>query len=242
MQTVFDPASSAAWNAIDTVLLDMDGTLLDLHFDNHFWLEHVPRRYAELRGISVAAAKKELERRYRSVEGTLDWYCLDYWSRELGLDIPLLKAEVEHLIRVHPQVPEFLDLLQAAGKTRVLVTNAHQKSLQLKMHKTALGDRLDLVVSAHDLGLPKENPAFWERLRRRVRFDPRRTLFVDDSVAVLESARSWGIRHLLHVLRPDSRQPARPRGDFAAVADFGSLTGGLRKFAQVLELSEEPGG
>ncbi|HBT55971.1 MAG TPA: haloacid dehalogenase, partial [Pseudomonas sp.] len=30
------------WNAIDTVLLDMDGTLLDLHFDNHFWLEHMP--------------------------------------------------------------------------------------------------------------------------------------------------------------------------------------------------------
>ncbi|MCP4043692.1 MAG: haloacid dehalogenase, partial [Gammaproteobacteria bacterium] len=32
------------WNSIHTVLLDMDGTLLDLHFDNQFWLEHVPLR------------------------------------------------------------------------------------------------------------------------------------------------------------------------------------------------------
>ena len=30
----------------------MDGTLLDLHFDNHFWPKHVPRRYSEKHGIS----------------------------------------------------------------------------------------------------------------------------------------------------------------------------------------------
>ena len=30
------------WTSIDTVLLDMDGTLLDLRFDNWFWQEHVP--------------------------------------------------------------------------------------------------------------------------------------------------------------------------------------------------------
>ena len=36
-----------AWRDIDTVLLDMDGTLLDLHYDNHFWLE--PVSYTHLR-------------------------------------------------------------------------------------------------------------------------------------------------------------------------------------------------
>ena len=30
------------WTRIDTILLDMDGTLLDLGFDNFFWREHVP--------------------------------------------------------------------------------------------------------------------------------------------------------------------------------------------------------
>jgi len=48
------------WGDINTVFLDMDGTLLDLNFDNHFWLEHVPQRYAEARGLEPAAAKVEL--------------------------------------------------------------------------------------------------------------------------------------------------------------------------------------
>ncbi len=228
------------WNAIDTALLDMDGTLLDLHFDNHFWLEYVPQRYAEKHGLSPDAAREELMRRYRAVEGTLDWYCVDYWSRELALDIPLLKAEVEHLIRVHPHVIEFLQQLKRLDKTRVLVTNAHQKALQLKMRKTALGEHLDQVISAHELGLPKENPAFWSRLRQQVNFDPRRTLFVDDSLPVLESARDFGIRHLLHVLRPDTREPVRQESGFPALADLAPLVHELRLAADVLELGEEP--
>ncbi|HOP18299.1 MAG TPA: haloacid dehalogenase, partial [Gammaproteobacteria bacterium] len=69
------------WNDIDTVLLDMDGTLLDLHFDNHFWLEHVPRRYAEARGIGLEESSRELMARYQDIQGTLEWYCVDHWTR-----------------------------------------------------------------------------------------------------------------------------------------------------------------
>ena len=218
------------WDEIDTVLLDMDGTLLDLHFDNHFWLEYVPQRYAEQHGLSLEAAKAELLQRYQQVEGSLDWYCVDYWSRELALDIPLLKAEVEHLIAVHPHVLDFLQLLGKAGIARILVTNAHQKALSLKMNRTRLGDYLDQVISAHELGLPKENPVFWERLARRVQFDPLRSLFVDDSIAVLESARAYGIAQLLYISRPDTRQGVNPSSGFAAVEDFAPLNEGLRRF------------
>ncbi len=48
------------WSQVDTVLLDMDGTLLDLHFDNRFWNEHLPRCYAQARGLDEAAARAEL--------------------------------------------------------------------------------------------------------------------------------------------------------------------------------------
>lgn len=216
------------WSHIDTVLLDMDGTLLDLHFDNHFWLEHVPRRYAEARAMPFAVARDELHARYRDIQGTLDWYCVDHWSRELGLDIALLKEEVEHLISVHPNVIEFLDLLASAGKQRVLVTNAHQKSLQLKMRRTRLGERLDGIVCAHDLGLPKEDAGFWPRLQGQQAFDPQRTLFVDDSLPVLRSARAYGIGELLAILLPDTRQARRQVDEFPAVAGFGELLPGLR--------------
>ncbi len=215
------------WAKIDTVLLDMDGTLLDLHFDNHFWLEHVPLRYAQKHGLSVEAARQELMARYARVEGTLKWYSVDYWSRELALDIPLLKSEVEHLIAVHPHVLDFLQRLGEAGKSRVLVTNAHQKALQLKMRKTRLGRHLDQVISAHELGLPKENPAFWERLGREIQYDPRRTLFIDDSLPVLRSAREYGITHLLCMLQPDATQPARETHEFKALRHFQPLLDGL---------------
>ncbi len=220
------------WQRIDSVLLDMDGTLLDLHFDNHFWLEYVPRCYARARGIAEAEARDRLHARYRDILGTLNWYCVDHWSRELGLDIALLKEEVEHLIRVHPHVTEFLDQLERAGKRRVLVTNAHQKSLELKMRRTRLRDRLDHVVCAHDLGLPKEDAGFWPRLEEAEPFDPRRTLFVDDSLPVLRAARRYGIAHLLAIRLPDRRQPERRVDEFPAVRGFSELLPGLRDYAE----------
>ena len=188
------------WNAVDTVFLDMDGTLLDLHFDNHFWLEHVPLRYAQARGIAQDRASAELLALYQSREGTLEWYCIDHWSRELGLDIALLKEEIDHLIAVHPHVTDFLEALAARGKRRVLVTNAHQKSIALKMEKTRLAGHFERIICSHDLQAPKESADFWPRVQALEPFDRERTLFVDDSPSVLRAARNYGFRWLLGVL------------------------------------------
>ncbi|MES9937647.1 MAG: GMP/IMP nucleotidase [Sedimenticola sp.] len=211
------------WNQIDSVFLDMDGTLLDLHFDNHFWLEHVPARYAEARAIPLEQAKRQLMELYKSIEGTLEWYCVDHWSRKLGLDIALLKEEVDHLIAVHPHVVDFLDAMKQGGKRVVLVTNAHQKSLDLKLNRTQLGGHFDNVICAHDLGLPKEDVGFWDRLQVVEPFSKERTLFVDDSPSVLASARNYGIRWLLAVLMPDTKSPPREAGDFDAIHDFSEI-------------------
>lgn len=214
------------WSQVELLLLDMDGTLLDLHFDNHFWLEHVPRRYAEAYGISRRAAREQLSARYQSIEGTLEWYCVDHWSRELGLDIAMLKKEVGHLISVHPNVVDFLKAMREQGRRTVLVTNAHQKSLALKLDRTRLGSHLDSIVCAHDLGLPKEMPEFWEKLQEVEPFDPQRTLFVDDSPSVLASAREYGIRWLIRVLKPDTKAPVREAEGFPAIHDFSELIPG----------------
>ncbi len=205
------------WSAVDTVLLDMDGTLLDLRFDNLFWREIVPARYGELHGLDTAEAKRRLEPRFAAREGTLEWYCLDHWSRELGIDIAQLKGEVEDHIDFLPDVPEFLGAVRAAGKRLVLVTNAHRASLAVKLRRTRLDDYLDAIHSSHDLGLPKEAPEFWERLRALEPFDPARTMLVDDSLAVLRSAHAYGIGRVVAIRRPDTTRPAREVDDFHAV-------------------------
>ena len=212
------------WSRIDTVLLDMDGTLLDLHYDNHFWLEHVPHRYAQARGLALEDARAELRQRYRQVEGTLEWYCIDYWTRELGLDIALLKQEVEHLIAVHPDVLEFLQAVRTRGKRLVLVTNAHGKALALKLRRTRIGNHFDAVVCAHDLGLPKERIEFWDRLHGVQPFERTASLLIDDSLAVLRAARAYGITELLCVTTPDSKLPRRNVEEFPAITGFREIT------------------
>jgi len=211
------------WNSIDTVLLDMDGTLLDRRFDDHFWLEHVPRTYARRHGMELDAAKTLLYRMFRSQEQTLNWTDLDYWSARLQLDIPLLKREVDHLIAVHPFVVEFLLFLRRHGKSVHLVTNAHGKTLDLKLRKTRLGAYFSGVISAHDLGLPKEDPAFWGRLRQRIPFEPDRTLLGEDSETNLATAAAYGIRHLIFVSRSSSvEQPVASRR-FLSIHYFSQL-------------------
>jgi len=211
------------WSTVDTVLLDMDGTLLDLRFDNLFWQQVVPDRYGEVHGLGPDEARRELEPRFAAKQGTLEWYCLDYWSRELGLDIARLKEEVEDHIDFLPDVPEFLRAVRAAGKRLVLVTNAHRASLAVKLRRTGLAAYLDAIHSSHDLGLPKEHADFWVRLREREPFEPPRTMLVDDSLPVLRAAHAYGLGRVVAIRRPDSTRPARTIDDFHAVDGLPEL-------------------
>lgn len=211
------------WNTIDTVLLDMDGTLLDLNFDNHFWQQHLPLRYAEHHGRDREVVRQELMARFKAHEGTLPWYSVDFWSDALALDLMVLKEEVAHLIDIHPGVPEFLTAARAGGKRVLLVTNAHHKSLTLKMARTGLSVHFDAMITSHELGLPKEDVAFWDALREVQPFDPARTLLVDDTIAVLESADRYGIAELRAICRPDTCQPERLPTRFAALNSFRDL-------------------
>jgi putative hydrolase of the HAD superfamily len=216
------------WADIDTVLLDMDGTLLDLHFDNYFWLEHLPIRWSEITGISVADAKAQLQAEYAVLQGKLDWYCLDYWGKRLQLPITELKREVMHKIAMRADVPAFLLALKDSGRQVVLVTNAHPGSLSLKIERTELSNYIDVLISTHEFGVTKESQALWHKLQQRLGFDPKRTLFVDDSLPILQAAADFGIRHLLAVANPDSQQPVRDIRDFASITDYSVLLDDIR--------------
>lgn len=215
------------WTRIDTVLLDMDGTLLDLHFDNYFWKEFVPLRYAERHGLAHEQAKQQLVPRFKAMEGRLEWYCLDYWSADLQLNIAALKRELAALIAVHPHVIEFLEQVRCSGRHVLLVTNAHRDSLALKMEKTCLEPFFDAIVCSHDYGLAKEQAGFWGRLASDYGFDPQRTLLVDDSVPVLDSAQAFGMGHLVSISKPDSRAALKPMSAYPAIENFQALMPGL---------------
>ena len=215
--------SAIDWSAIDTVLLDLDGTLLDLRFDNWFWSEFIPSHYGAVHGLSPLESGKVLKARFRAARGTLQWYCIDHWSRELGLDIANLKRSELQRVGYLPGAEQFLKRLAALGKRRLLVTNAHPTTLALKNERVAVMAHFDACYSTHGFAVPKESAAFWPRLQAREPFILQRTLFVDDSLAVLHAARAFGIGWLRAIRRPDSGQAAQDTDVYAAVDGIGEL-------------------
>ena len=60
-------------------------------------------------------------------------------------------------------------------------------------------------------------------LNKVIDFDNERTLLVDDNLAVLDSARDYGIKHLLAVNKPDSQQAKREINHYKNTEHFDIL-------------------
>lgn len=197
------PTQFPPWDRIDTVLLDLDGTLLDIAFDNHFWLQRIPAEFARAGGLTVEQARAQLLPRFRTREGTLDWYCIEFWSRELGLDVADLHRQERERIAWLPGAVEFLSRVRSRGKRLVLLTNAHPETLRIKDEQMGVKRYFDALYSSHEFGVPKENPRFWHAVQKVEPFDPQRSMFVDDSLPVLRAARDAGIAWIYAVRAAD---------------------------------------
>lgn len=212
-----------------TLLLDMDGTLLDLHFDNYFWLSYLPQAYGVSKKVSLEEARLMLEPQLEGLRGTLNWYCTDYWSQITGLNILELKTQIKNKIQFLPNVPNSLKALRQQYSGLVIVTNAHPDSAALKHQQTGVGDYVDELISSHEFGAPKEEQAFWVQLQERLEFDKQDVCFVDDSPSVLASAKKFGLESLWQITQPDSQRKNQ-------IIDQGQDFGSIRKIAGISEL------
>ena len=211
------------WTNIDTVLLDMDGTILDLHYDNTVWNELVPRAYAHHLDIELAKAQNILHERMAEVRGRIEFYDFTAWSTFTGIDLIAVHEQVTDLIKYRPGAENFLRWLQATERTSIIATNADRASLAVKDAHSGICSRVDAVVSSHDYQQPKEAPQFWAHLIEQYPYDPARTLFIDDNTPVLDAAAQSGIAHLLCVTTPDSARGSRTDLGYACMDDFADL-------------------
>lgn len=214
------------WTGIDDVLLDMDGTLLDRHFDNFFFEEELPRRYARLHTLSFEEARDRLMAMYRSVEGELAWTDLDYWTERVGLDVVAMHKELDHMIGFLPGAEDFLRHLRQLGKPVTIVTNAHASGVSVKVAKTGLDRYVDRIVDAFEVGYLKMRPEYWPNCQRLLGFDPPRSLFMDDDEGCLMAAKAFGVAHLVHSAKSSSQLPPCPLSQFFSITDFGPLLNG----------------
>ena len=183
----------------------------------------MPQNYAHTHDIELKTAYKKVLDQFAEHAGTLNWYCVDFWSEQLQLDIEQLKHDIQDKIAYRPQVAEFLAALRQAGKRSVIITNAHPKSVALKMVHTNLAEQVDRLISSHTFNRPKEHAEFWLALAETEPFDCASTLLIDDSLAVLRSARRHGIAHLLSIAQPDSQRPRLEHDEFTALDQFDDI-------------------
>lgn len=215
------------WDRIDDVLLDMDGTLLDRHFDDFFFEDALPTRYAAKYHLSFEDAQRKLIALYRSKKEQLEWADLHYWTRELSIDLVALHEEFAPLIRYHKDTETFFRFLRRTRKHASIVTNSHDEGLKIKIARTGLDHCVDRIVNAFEIGCLKRHQEFWSRVQPLLGFDPARTLYVDDDEACLEAARKHGIHHLVHRCTPNSQLEPRPSTQFLSIYSFEELVDGV---------------
>ena len=216
-------ANGPDWSTIDTVLLDLDGTLLDQAYDNHIWRDLIPQRYAAARGLDQKTAYDQIAHMFAGRSGTLDWYDIAYWTRTLGVDVGALHREVRTQVAWLPGAKEFLVRVRDMGKRLVLLTNSHPVALAVKHEQTGVLDYLDAAASSQEFSAPKEQPPFWEAARARFGFDPARSLFADDNAKMLEAARHAGGRWVYGVRHWDTKGSRREHLDHPAVDAVADL-------------------
>lgn len=208
---------------IDAVLLDMDGTLLDLHYDNHFWLHFVPQQYALKHQLSLSQAEHHVYAQYEKVSGSLNWYCYDYWSETLGLDIHALQHKTKHKIQLRSDTLWLLEKLKQLNITAYILTNAHRSGVALKMQQCQLTPYFKQIISSHDYQIAKENLHFWSAVEEDLQVDFARCLFIDDSEKILSVAEKAGVGFLRGIATPDSEKPAQKMQAFKVINDFSEL-------------------
>ena len=210
-------------NENTTLMLDMDGTILDLAYDSHIWLKLIPSIYADNMNISIDDASSILQKKVSKMGSSLKWYCIDHWSELLGIDILRVHELEKDKIRYLPGAESFLKKVIKTEIRVILVTNSHRDTLNLKIRETGLDKYFNDIYISHDFDAPKEDQLFWKRFQSVENFEKNKTIFVDDNVSVLKSAKKFGLGSLIQILYPDSDSAEIKKSQFMGIHNLKQL-------------------
>ncbi len=205
---------------LENILLDMDGVLLDTSYDNFFWQKHIPMKYAELKSINSDQAIRITHSLFNYKKGNKDWYDLDYWSNMLGLDVEQekLSADMINRIKLKKGAVDFLERYHK-DKNLFLVTNAHRKTLNIKMKRFPLLKYFKMVICSHELKYVKEEIPFWFILRNKLNINYDKSLLIEDTMDNIKSAYHCGLKS---IIIGDTSQNSRNIPCFKNLSSFSS--------------------
>jgi putative hydrolase of the HAD superfamily len=114
---------------------------------------------------------------------------------EYGVTTPVeaVFADVWHNIVVLEETFEVVDALRTAGYGVHLGTNQEQHRAAYMRKGLGYDALFDVSCYSYELGVAKPNPGYFTRAAAKIGAAPASILFVDDSAANVEGARSAGL-------------------------------------------------
>ena len=185
---------------IDCMLVDMDGVILDNTYDNNFWQNQIPGVISKNKNISFEDAKRLAVQIFNYKKNTKDWYDVDYWSNMLNVDIEAEKRSSISFdrIQLYEGVTKTLNKLKDNFRL-ILITNAHRKTLNIKLEKYDLNPYFENMICAHELHYVKENIQLWYMLKSRFKLDYTKTLLIEDTINNIKVGLSAGISQAVYL-------------------------------------------
>ncbi len=198
-------------SGIHAVLFDLDGTLIDSidlilasyrhtlkahgfpNVEDGEWLRGVGRPLRVQLG-AWARDPEELEALVRTY-------------REYNL------AHHDRMVRVFEGVPELVRTLRARGHALAVVTSKTREGAHRGLQLAGIQREIEVLVCADDVVHPKPHPEPVTRAVERLGVEPRRALFVGDSIHDLRAGRAAGVLTAAALWGPFGREDleaARP--------------------------------
>jgi pyrophosphatase PpaX len=178
--------------ALQTVLFDLDGTLIDsvrliLDSYHHTLAQHgLPARTDEewLRGVGTPLQVQFAE--WRDSPEILEAMIATY--REYNL------KHHDRMVAIYPGVVDAVREIKAAGIQTGLVTSKNRQGALRGLKLVGLEALLDVLVCADEVANPKPHPEPVQKAVDLLGANPATTVYVGDSIHDMLSGRAAGVR------------------------------------------------